>query len=258
MRNRIVPRALVALAAAAVLGATVPASAGSATVSCRAKNVTQSEVFTSASGQALTDAIAAADSGDLIRVRGTCVGTYTLDKDLTLVGRRSLENPTTLDADRQGRVLSVDVGVTAAIRQFVVTGGRANLGGGGGIAVDEGATLNVRRALVTHNRSAGVGGGFVVGGTLRLSSAVVIRNHAVSDGGGIFNFGDVIVKRTAINRNTSGGVGGGLFNEGEASLTESVVRHNVAMSSGGILNVNTLTLVSTDVSDNVPDDCEGC
>ncbi|MEX2273989.1 MAG: hypothetical protein WEA10_00270 [Actinomycetota bacterium] len=258
MRVATVPRALVVLTTAAVLAATVPATAGTATVSCRVKNATQSQVFTSSSGQALTDAIASADAGDLLRVHGTCVGTYTLDKDLTLVGRRSLADPTTLDADRQGRVLFVEQGVSAAIRQVIVTGGRSTVGGGGGIAVSEGAELNVRRSLITRNKTTGAGGGIVVGGTLRLRSSVVIRNHTDSDGGGIYNFGEVIVKRAAINRNTADGAGGGLFNEGSASLTGSAVRHNVASSSGGILNVSLLTLESTEVSDNVPDDCNGC
>ncbi|MEX0755580.1 MAG: hypothetical protein WD556_10780 [Actinomycetota bacterium] len=256
MRIRPVPSITAILAIAMILLAAAPASAGITTGSvCRVRNVTQATMFGSPSGQALTDAIEAADAGDTLRIRGTCVGSFTLDKNLTLIGRRSLDKPTILDGGGAGRVIAVDVGTSATIRRLVVTGGSSGVGGGGGINVSEGARLNLRASLVAKNEATNVGGGIVNGGTLRMRSSVVIRNHAGIDGGGIYNFGDLRVARSAINRNVAEGVGGGLFNEGTALLRGSAVRRNIASSGGGILNVNTLTLESTEVSDNQPDDC---
>jgi hypothetical protein len=231
---------------------------------CRVKNTTQDTWFATEDGAALTNAIAAAGAGDQLNVFGTCVGIYVIDKDLNISGSHSLVFPTTLDAAGQGRVLYVPVGPTSAptvtLDHLIITGGNDTTpGGGGGLLVSEGATVTLSRSLVTGNTTTFVGGGIVNGGSLTLNTTLVSRNHAVlDDGGGIYNFGDLVVNGSWVTSNSAVGAGGGIFNEGVAILNSSRVRFNTAGNAGGVLNVNLITLNSSDISSNVPDDCEGC
>jgi hypothetical protein len=251
-----------ALATVAVVLTPFAVATGEPLHACRVKNTTQNTRFATDTGAALTVAVAAADPDDRLRVLGTCVGTYVLDKDLTLIGSRAGAPRTVLDGDGHGRVLGSTIGVSTMLKRLTVTGGvSSSVGGGGGIYVDEGSRLVLDHSIVAENDSAGVGGGIVNGGDLILRWSRVVRNHAEGDGGGIYNYGDAKFRGSGVNRNTSGGVGGGLFNEGAALLAASTnVRLNEADDTGGgILNVSLVTIRSTaNVADNLPNDCEGC
>jgi hypothetical protein len=229
---------------------------------CRVVNVTHGGRFAADTGAALSAAVAAAEPDDRLRVLGICVGTYVLDKDLTLIGSRAGAPPTVLDGQGQGRVLGSTVGVTTRLKRLTVTGGMSSaVGGGGGIYVDEGSRLVLDHSIVSQNKSGGVGGGIVNGGDLILRWSRVVRNHAEGDGGGIYNYGDAKFREANVNHNTSGGVGGGIFNEGSVLLAAgSNVRFNEAADTGGgILNVSLATIRFTaHVTDNQPNDCEGC
>lgn len=229
---------------------------------CRVRNATQGTRFAADTGAALSAAIAAADPNDRMRVLGTCKGTYVIDKDLTLIGGRRDAPRTVLDGDGQGRVLGSTVGVTTKLKRLTVTGGvSSTVGGGGGIYVDEGSRVILDHSTVARNESAGVGGGIVNGGDLILRWSRVVRNHAEGDGGGIYNYGNAKFRQGGVNRNTSGGAGGGIFNEGAILLAaSSSVRFNEAADTGGgILNVSLITIrLTAHITDNVPNDCEGC
>ena len=246
-----------AIAVGAMLVAALAPAAGAAVQpACRVKNPTQGTWFATQDGRALTRAIAAANSGDRLNVFGTCRGNFVIDKNLRVFGNPQASAPTVLDGRGSGRVLTVLprlVGtVTVTLARLVVTGG-----GEGGIEVGEGTVVALNNSTVRGNSSATshVGGGIANGGDLTLNNTTVTGNRAVLDGGGIFNFGDLTLNRSRLTRNTAGGGGGGLFSEGVAVLNFSRVTGNTAAFGGGILSVNTLTLNSTVVSGNVPDDC---
>lgn len=249
-------RALTAtVLAAALLAPGLPVGASTAPPACRVKNVSQDTWFATNTGAALTKAIAAANAGDRLNVFGTCVGSYTIDKTLTLAGRRY--GATTLSGGHISRVLSIGSGpeVDVILKDIVITAGSSTVGGGGGLAVAEGAAASLVRVKVLHNETTGAGGGIVNGGDLRLTASRVSRNHAGVDGGGIYNYGDIAVIRSTLYGNTATGGGGGLFNEGSATIHRSRIRHNTAAFGGGVLNVSLLTVTQSDISGNTPDDC---
>ena len=216
----------VALAVAMVAG--LAPAAGAATPACRVKNPTQDTWFATATGAALTRAIAAADPGDGLNVFGRCRGSFSIDKDLRIFGNTNRQAPTVLDGAGGGGVLFVNERVTVSLTRLTITGG---------------------------NATVRVGGGIQNGGLLTLNRTTVTGNRAASDGGGIYNYGTLTLNNSRLTGNLSGGGGGGLFSEGQATLNYSAVTRNTAAFGGGILSVNTLVLNHTTVSGNVPDDC---
>jgi hypothetical protein len=223
----------VALGATALAGAMVAGlapAAGAAPPACRVKNPTQDTWFATQSGQALRNAIAAANPGDRLNVFGRCRGTFGIDKDLSLFGTTNRRAPTVLDGAGGETVLSVGERYNVTLTRVTITGGHATVRVGGGI--QNGGNLTLTRSTVTGNRSE-------------------------TDGGGIYNYGTLTLNATRLTRNRAGRTGGGLFNEGVATLNRSTVTGNSAGSNGGgIFNVNTLTLNATTVSGNTPDDCD--
>jgi hypothetical protein len=177
--------------------------------------------------------IDAAASGDTLVVRGTCVGSSTVAKDLSLRGKSNRAfGVATLDGDHLGSVLSVAGGVTVAISKLTVTSGTTGVEGGG-----------------IANRDAS---------TVILSHSTVAGNTA-QDGGGISNSGNstFIVQKSAIKGNAAGTGGGGIFSENGSTLTlyNSIVSGNVAQSTGGgIFSFNggggVVTLTNSEVSGN--------
>jgi hypothetical protein len=228
--------------------------------------------------RSLQAAIDAAVSGDTLLVKGTCVGTSTAAKDLTIRGR---SNPAfggaTLDGDHLGSVLSVTGGVTVAISRLIVTngngligGGIANSGGstvvlirsivtgntgqhGGGISNSDNSTFVVQKSVVDGN-TAGIAGGGIFsenGSTLTLKNSIVSRNVAQFPGGGIFSFngggGTVTLTHSLVIGNSAESGGGIAFIFGTVSLTDSIVIGNSASRNGGGVfdNVGTFSLVGS-------------
>ncbi len=112
---------------------------------CRATNQTQD----TPSRSNLQAAIRAADHGDRIAVTGVCIGRFTIDKDLTLVGHPTRDRAKAVlhGQGNSDRVLDVVARVT--LTNLKITGGvntdwDADVGdshAGGGIRVREGGTL---------------------------------------------------------------------------------------------------------------------
>jgi nitrous oxidase accessory protein NosD len=93
----------------------VSATSAAGPPTCRVINQTQGRHFPPDTGQSLSDAIAEAAPDDELTITGTCTGTYTLDKNLSLMGLVTRRYPTpTLDGGHAGSTLTVG-GVTAAV-----------------------------------------------------------------------------------------------------------------------------------------------
>jgi hypothetical protein len=229
--------------------------------------------------QSLQAGIDAAAAGDTLVVKGTCVGTSTIAKDLMLKGVRNRPfGVATLDGDGLGSVLTVTGGVTVAIADLVVTNGTATEGGGianrgstltmsgsivsentsrqdgGGVLNSNGSTLTLDNSTVSGN-VAGFGGGGIFsenGSRVTLNNSTVIGNAAEFPGGGLFSYngggGEVTLNNSTLSGNTTESNGGGIaFIFGTVTLNDSTVTGNTARySGGGVYNaVGTFTLVGS-------------
>ena len=227
----------------------VPAAVGGQP-SCAVSNTRNHKGFSS-----LQQAVAAAKAGDTLEVKGTCVGSTTVDRDITLSGvtNSAFPGPPTLDGNAQGRVLSINSGTTT-IRNLTITNGRTTgLGGGiyvataavlidvlvtgnsagatqigGGIEADLGSKLTLVDSTVSGNTAGSSGGIDMFRATATLINSSVTGNHASRapssepDGCG---FGDPVVVYSCA---------GGIWNyQGTLALVDSTVSGNTAAYRGG-------------------------
>ncbi len=169
-------------------------------------------------------AVDVATPGDEIRI---AAGTYTgvtvrtglsqlvyIDKPVTLRGGYTpgnwttpdlAHNPTTLDAQGQGRVMVITGSLTATVEGLRLTGGNPASRNCGGLCVVA-ATVMLRHNTVFSNTSGGV---FVVFGSVTLNDNFVYSNTA-EYGGGVYltnSQATLSGNRISHNRATLGGGG---------------------------------------------------
>jgi nitrous oxidase accessory protein NosD len=178
------------------LAAVAPA-ASAASTACLVADTNADHSYTS-----LQDAVDAAAPGDTLFVKGTCTGTTTISKNLTISGQSASGTKTaTLKGGRQGSVLTIN-----------------NSGGS--------VTLNT---LIITNGGALLGGGILNGGTVTLNGSTITGNTTSGDGGGILSRGTVIMSGTStVHDNTAiQGEGGGICNSSSGTLVGAVAGANV-------------------------------
>lgn len=156
-----------------------------------------------AAGDSLQAAIDLLPQGARLRVSGTCVGNFSINKDLTLQGTSA---DATLSGGGSGTVVTVTRGVTARIVSFNIVGasesGVANFG-----------RLTLVQSSVVDNSATVTGGGIAnFGPHLVVVESAVSRNYAAG-GGGIVNFsGRLMLRSSSITNNTATVTGGGVEN----------------------------------------------
>lgn len=208
-------------------------------------------------------AIDVADAFDEIWV---ATSTYTdpagmvadIDKTVTLLGgwddgfttRDRTIYPTTLDAERNGRVIYISGGISPTIDGFTITGGDAS---GATYYTDQGGGIYSRDAnpIITNN---------VITGNVASTNASA---YARGGGLGLYNSSDsAIVNGNHILSNTAStgyqGSGGGLYlDHSAARVSNNVVQGNLASaadhgSGGGLYLSSSPALVrGNTISDNV-------
>ncbi|MFD8222447.1 hypothetical protein ACFV2U_54750 [Streptomyces sp. NPDC059697] len=239
VRPRRVPAATVTvMAAAACLVGAVPAAAVEDTVvHCRTQN--------------LQDAIDAAPSGATLRVAGTCVGNFTISKDLTVTGLKDA----VLDGNQADTTVAVTGAVQVRLDKLTITNGNGNGNGfvGGGI-YNGGGEVALTDSTVRDSDAGYFGGGIYndTGGTVTLKSSTVRDNDGDNDGGGIENDGTVTLYDSTVSSNAAN-FGGGIRNTGggKLQLVRSTLERNIASGTGGgIDNGGTLTLDHSRVRNN--------
>jgi hypothetical protein len=246
-----------------MLAVLTPAAVGVVNT-CRAKNLTQG----TAADTRLQRVIKAAKAGDTISVRYVCVGNFRIAKDLALVGKATptVSRPV-LNGNGTGQVLRVN-GAKVRLANLKISGGVLTIEGcssgpdptgcGGGIAVNLGGTLTLRDSVVRGN-TARLGGGIYIDG----QSSSVILNGASSVtgnstewdgpegdglGGGILSHGTLILNGSSSVSGNRGGGGGGIMTTGTLTLNDSssVSGNTVIGPGGGIwLDSGTVTLNDT-------------
>jgi hypothetical protein len=218
--------------------------------------------------QAAVDA--ADDPDDVIKV---AAGTYTsvnnygglaqvvyISKTVTVRGGYTTTNwatpdpeanPTTLDAQGQGRVFYITGDPSAGSEQAIsptieglrITGGDATgLGGYRGAGVDAGGGVYVISATPAISSNWIFGNNAVEGGGLlaynsaaTLSDNSVISNTAIVGGGLALEYATAMLKGNRVISNTSMATGGGLnVASSAATLNDNTVISNTSMYGGGL------------------------
>jgi hypothetical protein len=157
-----------------------------------------------------------------------------------------IANPTTLDAQAQGRVLFITQDTSPSVEGLRLTGGDADdLGGspwwtdaGGGIYVLT-STATLSNCQIFDNRTlSGYGGGlFLNHSPSTLNDSLVVGNVAWYDGGGLYLYhSPAILSSNVISDNDAlTFIGGGLFlSYSDASLSDNTIANNYARDGGGL------------------------
>lgn len=271
--------ASIAFVVALVLAILVPV-AGAAPAPCRVTNNSTMLVY-EGTGSNLQTAIDQAQRGAKLRVRGLCVGNFTIDRNLKLIGWPTPAYPTpTLNGNAAGTVLTVNPDSLVQLRDLAITNGAAPTDApwsGGGIVNHGTLTLRGSSSVTASTRGRGI----YNYGTLTLNgSSSVSGNVACLDCGGIVNWGGTVTLNgwssvsgnsgqgilnesgrltmndtSSVRANDSGvyGEGGGIY-LGDGALTmndSSSVTGNTASFGGGIDSWGTVILNdSSSVSGN--------
>src|ERR1035441_6250771 len=156
---------------------------------CNAQNQTTATHYYG-TGANLQIAINSANSGDILEVRGTCIGNFTIaNTTLSLVGFGSLMQPEAmLNGNSSGTVVSI-VDAVVTLTDLLITGGRSEsqlvTDSGGGINNIGVLTLN-GNTQVTGNASVS-GGGIASDGSVTLNGSAQVDYNKDSYGGGIYH-----------------------------------------------------------------------
>jgi hypothetical protein len=224
-----------------ILAGTLVVSAPTASAvenTCRVANLTQG----TPSRSNLQAAIRAADRGDRIAVTGVCIGSFTIDKDLTLVGHPTWDGAQAVLHGRGNSDRVLDVVVRVTLMDLKITGGvntnwDPDVGdshAGGGIRVREGGILTLNRSVVRGNRSRSEGGGIANYGTLTLNGTSSVTGNKA---GGIANYGELTLNDSSSVTMNMAQTGGGIILMGGSTLRmndHSSVRGNTSIIGGGI------------------------
>jgi hypothetical protein len=214
-------------------------------------------------------------------VRGSGDGGGILNLGTAAISSSTVSNNS---ADYSGGIANSG---SMTVQDSTVSGNGASAGTGG---INNYGTMTVRSSSVTDNVSSFGTGGVWNAGTLTVESATIsghgsqgiansgnltldlstVSDNSVDDrtpgGGGIYNAGTglLTLNSSTVTRNSAVIDGGGIYNDGGAvALFVSSVTDNTAVfgNGGGIFNNvdagGTVTLDSSVVSDNIPDNCVG-
>ena len=240
------PTIVAVLALAAVMLVILVPTAVGGPSSCAVSNARTHTNYNS-----LQAAVDAAKARDMLEVKGRCVGSTTVARDITIKGEAGPGIPT-LDGGGAGTVVHITRGTTT-IAGLKITNGVANVESvegngccvGGGIAVSgDRAGARLVDSLVTGNSATVFGGGIDVDdGTLTLVESTVSENTAWSSGGIDSDFGTITLIGSTVSQNTAAGgtscqnlgsCAGGIWNFGGAlTLIDSTVSENTATRRGG-------------------------
>jgi predicted outer membrane repeat protein len=129
--------------------------------------------------------------------------------------------------------------------------------GNGGAVYIYGGRLDIRVSTFTQNYASGAGGAIYTSyGTVTVKDSRIAQNSAASSGGGIASDqGEVTITGSLVTGNTAGGSsgsGGGLWVSGASTtIVNSTFSLNKAVSDGGAILADSLTLISGTITQNV-------
>ncbi|HEX9921632.1 MAG TPA: choice-of-anchor Q domain-containing protein, partial [Anaerolineae bacterium] len=236
--------------------------------------------FDSSDAQAVQDAVAAAPAGGTVKVAGYCAGvtltngisqTAYITKSLTMQGGYTSTDwtvsdpdtqPTTLDADRLGRVAVISGTIEVTLDGLILTGG-GNIQAvpgfqddGAGLWTNSVVTLThssvISNEIVTEDDGAGI---YVTEGRLTIADSEIAENiNAADDSGGLdIDNSQVTLLRTLVRDNATlngSSNGGGMVvrNGSQVEIIDSTLRGNYTQGNsangGAIYSNNSLNVIS--------------
>jgi hypothetical protein len=225
------------------------AAAALAAGPCVVKNRTSGVVYPRSTGDSLQTAIDEASEGAVLVVRGLCVGSYSIERSLTIIGVGTDSFPkATLDAAGGPTVLRI-LGGAVTLQRLKITGGMGT-SEAGGVYNGGGGELVLVKSWVTGNRSDANGGGiYDVGDLLRLRDTRISHNRARlgGSGGGVYmQYGTLVLRgRSSVDHNFAGNGGGGIAGGAVEIYDSSHVSYNVSFNNGGGILSGTVELQDT-------------
>lgn len=248
-------RASRTLGALILVGALLTATEVAASATCLVTDKGTGESFRS-----LQAAIDAARDGDVLEVRGRCmgstwIGTFDRGKELTIRGIPTTSHPRpALDAQNVARVLTIRGKSRIRIVDLLITGGNAagspptatHLGGG--IMLWGGRLTLAGTTSVSGNRALTGAGVYMTDGLLVLTGSASITDntwyaapgHSANPGGGISlrQNGTILMKgHSLVARNEAKRGGGGIFIGWHTRLAmrdSAAIHANTARLGGGV------------------------
>jgi hypothetical protein len=171
-------------------------------------------------------------------------------------------NPTTLNAQGQGRGLVIAGTISPTVEGLRITAGQgkglggkpwAGLDGGGGVYVIS-ATATISNCLVYGNDAPGGGGLYLYKSTVTLTGNSIYDNHAPGDyGGGLYlDESDATLAGNFVHSNDAKWGGGLYLWKSNATLAGNSIHTNLATVDGGglFLETGTATLSGNTVYSN--------
>jgi hypothetical protein len=160
--------------------------------------------------QTLEEAVVAAKAGQTLKLEGTCFGTTTIGKGLTIDGVASASTGTpTLNGEHKGSVLTIATAVPVKLLDLTVTDGESEKGAGifnSGALTLEGVTVEENTATAPDLDEAGAGI-YDQRGTLSVSKSTFTGDDTTNKarGGAIMSsHGRVTVSASKLNDNNAG------------------------------------------------------
>jgi hypothetical protein len=187
-------------------------------------------------GADLQAAIDAAPKGAILDIAGTCVGSFTVSRNLVLRGMRS----GVLDAQGRDVTLTVTKGHVRLSRLTVTGAGVPDRSGDGGI--DNSGTLTLFRVTVSGNIGASASTGVFNRGTLIVQRSVITQNGNNDDAAAIVNTGSATIEKTTISNNAAIGVASGGA-AARLTLTDSTVSGNHGVVAAGGMEIDGATTI---------------
>ncbi|MDY7080301.1 MAG: right-handed parallel beta-helix repeat-containing protein [Chloroflexota bacterium] len=163
---------------------------------------------------AVQTAVDAAAAGSLVKVSGLCTdtGSYVADltQALTLRGGYALTNwnnpitRTILDGQGQRRVIRIANTSAVTVDGFIVRGGDAGGGDGGGLYIATAHSPLVQNVIFYSNTAQNGGGLASVGGNPLLFNDTFVINVAANNGGGLYiGAGAPVISNTIVASNVA-------------------------------------------------------
>jgi CSLREA domain-containing protein len=257
---------------AAAFGVTSPGDVLTVTPPSFVVNTTQDEINSSDGMTSLREAIMAANASPTNTTIGFDPTVFATLQTITLtLGELELTNTTATEAivgptarvkvsgGSASRVFQVDAGVTAALANMTITGGKTSADGGGLYNL---GTATLTSCTITGNSATNGGGIMNNGGTATLTGCTISGNSAAggayyglyNNGGGLDNaLGLATLTNCTVSGNSSSAYGGGISSDsGTTVLKNCTVSGNSGVYGGGV-NVGPLgsaTLTNSTLSGN--------
>lgn len=124
---------------------------------------------------------------------------------------------------------------------FIISGGDAKTGNGGGIYQDYNAAITIRNCFIVGNKGTQGGGiyNYVTGANSQVVACVIFGN-AANDGGGVYNHANAKTnfKKCTFSTNTANNNGGAIANNYSSVIviSNSAISSNIAPNGAGIYN----------------------